>query len=274
MVISRNPDYLNALVDNGLTAVYLQFDGLSVETYMKIRGQDMGSVRMQCIDTIRKAGICCTLAVAVTRNVNDHELGDIVRFGVQNIDTVRAINFQSASRFNGRFDIEDAGDGYTLPELTHLVEQQTGIKPGGFRTDLLSHPHCNAMSLVYVIDGRLEPLFTYISQKNIERFLGPDKRQTILDLFMGREKFYRKYLFDPKTWKILVEAAAIFGKKPNFQSLKKARHILLFAKSFMEKSAQNSDRLHRCCYGIAGADGLYSFCAYNNFHRFAQSENK
>ena len=274
IVISQDPDYLNRLVESGLTAVYLQFDGLQTETYMKIRGRDMTRVRTASVDVIRKAGICCTLAVAVTRHVNDHELGDIVRFGVDNIDTVRAINFQSASRFNGRFDIEDPGDGFALPELTHLIEQQAGIKPGGFRTDLLSHPHCNAMSLVYAVDDRLEPLFTYISEQSIEKFLGPDKRQTILDLFLGREKFYRKYLFHPKTWKVLLQASAIFGRTPNFQSLKKARHILLFAKSFMEKSSQDTDRLHHCCYGIAGTDGVYSFCAYNNFHRFQQKRNK
>ena len=32
MIISANPDFLSALVDQGLTAVYLQFDGLRKQT--------------------------------------------------------------------------------------------------------------------------------------------------------------------------------------------------------------------------------------------------
>ena len=274
IVISHSPDYLLSLVDRGLTAVYLQFDGLSKDTYMKIRGQDMSEVRMRCIAAIGEAEICCTLAVAVTRNVNDHELGEIVRFGIKNIDTVRAINFQSATRFAGRFEVDTSGDGYKLADLIRLVEEQSGLAPGGFVTDLLGHSHCNAMSLVYVIDGRLEPLFKYISKSTREKFLGPDRRQTILDLFQGKEKFYKKHLFDPKTWKALMEAVAIFGKRPSFQSIMNSNHILLFAKSFMESSSMDVDRVNQCCYGIAGTKGVYSFCAYNNLHRFSRTSDK
>ncbi|MCP4343391.1 MAG: radical SAM protein [Desulfobulbaceae bacterium] len=252
IVVSQNTEYLVSLVGKGLTAVYLQFDGLSKETYRKIRGQDMSMVRMRCIAAIRKAKICCTLAVAVTRKINDHELGEIVRFGIKNIDTVRAINFQSAARFAGRFEVDTQGSGYRLSELTHLVEEQSGLAPGGIVSDVLGHSHCNAMSLVYVIDGRLEPLYTYISKSTRDKFLGPDRHQTILDLFQGKEKFYQKYFFDPKTWKALIEAVAIFGKRPSFQSIMNSKHILLFAKSFMESSALDVGRVNQCCYGIAG----------------------
>jgi uncharacterized radical SAM superfamily Fe-S cluster-containing enzyme len=270
IVISRNQGYLPSLVDKGLTAVYLQFDGLNKETYIKIRGQDMSEVRLRCIDAIRKAEICCTLAVAVTKNINDHELGEIVRFAIKNIDTVRAVNFQSATRFTGRFEVDPQASCYKLSDLTRLIEVQSGLAPGGFITDVLGHSHCNAMSLVYVIDGRLEPLFKYISKTSRDNFLGPDSRKTILDLFQGREKFYRKYLFHRKTWKALFEAIAIFGKHPTLQSVIKSDHILLFAKSFMESSTLDVERLNKFCYGIAVTDGVYSFCAYNNLHRFPE----
>ena len=130
------------------------------------------------------------------------------------------------------------------------------------------------MSLVYVIDGRLEPLFKYISESTREKFLGLDRRQTILDLFQGKQKFYQKHLFDPKTWKALIEAVAIFGKRPSFQSIMNSNHILLFAKSFMESSSMDVGRVKQCCYGIAGTKGVYSFCAYNNLHRFPRTGDK
>lgn len=268
VVISGNPKYLKTLVDHGLTAVYLQFDGLRKKTYEAIRGRDMGKVRMRSIEAIRAANICCTLAVAVTPGVNDQELGDIVEYAVSQIDTVRAVNFQSATRFAGRYDVQAGAQGYPLAELVGLIEAQCGFAKGGFVSDLFGHPRCNAMSLVYVVDGRLKPLFSYISPETRSNFMGREPRQILLDLFRGRDYFCRKYLINPRTWKFLSEAVDIFGTKHRLQSLLKARHILLFAKSFMDRQELDSERLRRCCYGIATDRGVFSFCAYNNLHRF------
>jgi uncharacterized radical SAM superfamily Fe-S cluster-containing enzyme len=269
IVISTSRDYLEELVDRGLTAVYLQFDGLSKKTYTTIRGQDMSRVRCRSVEAIRQAKICCTLAVAVTPGVNDGELGDIVSFGIANIDTVRAINFQSATPFAGRFEVGSQERSYRLDELVAMIETQCEMDQGGFVSDLFGHPQCNAMSLVYVVDGRLKPLFSYISPQTRRNFLGKDPRQILLDLFRGKDYFCRKYLISPRTWKFLAEAVDIFGTEHRLQSLLKARHILLFAKSFMDRSALDPSRLDKCCYGIATDKGIYSFCAYNNLHRFA-----
>lgn len=268
VVISANPDYLGTLVDHGLTAVYLQFDGVRKETYEAIRGRDMGEIRIASIEAIRAAKICCTLAVAVTPGVNDQELGEIVEYAVGQIDTVRAVNFQSATRFAGRYDVQAGEQAYSLAELIEMIETQCGFAKGGFVSDLFGHPRCNAMSLVYVVDGRLKPLFSYISPDTRRNFLGKEPRQILLDLFRGREYFCRKYLIKPHTWKFLAEAVDIFGTEHRLQSLLKARHILLFAKSFMDRPALDQERLHHCCYGIATDKGVYSFCAYNNLHRF------
>ncbi len=268
--ISREKDYLSSLVDCGLTAVYLQFDGLSRNTYLQLRGMDMSEIRSRSIAVTRQAGICCTLAVAVVRGVNDHELGDIVNFAIENIDTVRAINFQAAARFSGRFDIQDQRHGYGLTELTKLIEEQSNIAPGGFRTDILGHSQCNAMSLVYVIDGRLEPLFNHISEKTLSKFLGKNRREIIAELFGGKEKFARKHILNPNAWRALLEASAIFGSTRKLSEILKAQHILLFAKSFMEKKDLDESRINKCNYGIAATDGVFSFCAYNNLHRFSK----
>ncbi|NNK58401.1 MAG: radical SAM protein [Desulfofustis sp.] len=269
IVISTAQDYLDELVCRGLTAVYLQFDGLSEQTYKTIRGQDMSQVRHKSIAAIRRAKICCTLAVAVTRGVNDGELGDIVRFGIANIDTVRAINFQSATPFAGRYEVSSRERSYSLDELVAQIEAQCEMDEGGFVSDLFGHPQCNTMSLVYVVDGRLKPLFSHISPQTRHNFIGRNPRQILLDLFRGKEYFCRKYLISPRTWKFLAEAVDIFGTEHRLQSLLKARHILLFAKSFMDRPTLDPSRLNKCCYGIATDKGVYSFCAYNNLHRFA-----
>ncbi len=270
--ISHEPDYLPTLVECGLTAVYLQFDGLSKDTYLQIRGKDMSEIRHRSIAAIRQANICCTLAVAVVRGVNDHELGDIVNFAISHIDTVRAINFQSAARFTGRFEIQDHRNGYDLNELTHIIEKQCNIEPGGFRSDILGHAKCNAMSLIYLIDDRLEPLFNHISEKTLRQFLGNNSHEIIADLFSGKERFAKKHVLNPNAWKALLEASAIFGKSRKLSAILKARHILLFAKSFMEKNDLDESRIAKCNYAIATTNGVYPFCAYNNLHRFTKEQ--
>jgi uncharacterized radical SAM superfamily Fe-S cluster-containing enzyme len=254
-----------------LTAVYLQFDGLRKETYVTIRGQDMTEVRQRSIEASRRAGLCVTLAVAVARGVNDDELGDVVRFGIENIDTVRAINFQSATRFTGRFAVEQ-NEGYSLPQILRLIEVQTGIPADSFRSEHMGHPLCNAMSFIFIVDGRIEPLFKYISREDVLQFLGDDRREKVLGLFAGKRQFFSCYLSNPGARKLIAKAASIFGYNP--LNVVKSKHILLFAKSFMERDGLDPGRVARCCYGITDTEGVYSFCAFNNLYRFPQRERQ
>ncbi len=45
--ISKDPEMLHKLKAEGLTAVYLQFDGLKKDTYISIRGEDLTEVRQK-----------------------------------------------------------------------------------------------------------------------------------------------------------------------------------------------------------------------------------
>lgn len=264
---SQRPELLRELARAGLTAVYLQFDGLRAATYRTIRGQDMTEVRARSIAAARAAGLCVTLAVAVTRGVNDDELGDVVRFAIDNIDTVRAINFQSATRFTGRFDVPGSGQdaGYSLPGILQLLEAQAGVPADSFRSEHMGHPLCNAMSFVFVVDGRLEPLFKYVTREDLLAFLGDDSRDTVLGLFAGKRAFFTRYLCNPDAWRLIAKAAPIFRKPLD---VLRTKHLLLFAKSFMERDGLDAERVARCCYGITDQAGVYSFCAFNNLHRF------
>jgi uncharacterized radical SAM superfamily Fe-S cluster-containing enzyme len=265
--ISQQPELLQELRLKGLKAVYLQFDGLKKEIYLNIRGQDMTEVRHKAIEAARQAGLCCTLAVTVARGINDSEISEVVRFGISNIDTVRAIDFHSATRFSGRFNLGKEKRSYGLPALIRLIESQTGIPAGSFRSEHLGHPLCNAMSPVFVVNGRLEPLFNYISRKDMMDFLGVCRREKVLDLFNGKREFFFRHLSSPGAWKFIAKAQRIFGSNP--LNVVRTEHILLFAKGFMERDELSRERVRRCCYGIATEKGVFSFCAFNNLYRFS-----
>jgi len=265
--IGKDLAFLNELKARGLTAVYLQFDGLKKETTLKIRGRDMTEFRHKAVSAIREAGLCCTLAVVVTRGVNEGEIGDVVRYGVENIDVVRAINFQSAARFTGRFSLNDHYEGYVLHDLLKLIEAETGIAADTFRSEHIGHPDCNAMSPVFMVNGKLESLFKYISKEDSLAFFGKEPRDKILATFAGKKEFFFRHLFNPNAWKLIAKAAPIFGSNP--YNMLRTDHLLLFAKSFMETDSLDPQRIGQCCYAITAERGVFSFCAYNNLHRFS-----
>ncbi len=268
LVISKSPSFLNRCKNAGLTAVYLQFDGLKSETTRRIRGRDMTRTRQLAVAAIRDVGLCCTLAVVVTRGINESEIGQIVNFSLANLDVVRAINFQSAARFTGRFGIGENYQGYSLEELLALIEAEIGVPAETFYSEHLGNPSCNAMSPVFIVDGKLEPLFKYIDRKDLIGFLGENRRDILLATFAGKKKFFFRHLLNPGAWKLFAKAAPIFGNNP--YNMLKRNHLLLFAKSFMEKESLDPQRMRECCYAITGEAGIFSFCAYNNLHRFTE----
>jgi uncharacterized radical SAM superfamily Fe-S cluster-containing enzyme len=264
--ISQNPALLKELKQRGLTSVYLQFDGLKKNSSLEIRGRDMRNVRYGAVEAMREAGLCCTLAMAVTRGVNEEEIGDVVRFGIENIDTVRAINFQSATRFPGRFHVNGHNGGYDLPDLLKTIERESGVPADTFLSEHMGHPSCNAMSYLFLVDGKVEPLFKYIGKEDILAFLGPRRREKVLDLFQGKKAFFSRHLTGATARNLIRKAAPIFGYNP--LNVLRTENILLFAKAFMEREALDQKRVRECCYGISTSDGVYSFCAYNNLYRF------
>jgi uncharacterized radical SAM superfamily Fe-S cluster-containing enzyme len=112
--LATEDGYAQELADAGATAIYLQFDGLRSETYESIRGVDLTDEKQAAIVACREADLPVVLVPTVVPDVNDGEMGDIVRFAVDNRDVVRSVNFQPVAHFgryaknDGRFAIDDA----------------------------------------------------------------------------------------------------------------------------------------------------------------------
>jgi hypothetical protein len=94
----------------------------------------------------------------------------------------------------------------------------------------------------------------------------------VLATFAGKRDFFYRHLLNPKAWKMLAKARPIFGSNP-FNVLR-SKHLLLFAKAFMEKDHLDAQRMDHCCYAITAAEGIFSFCAYNNLYRFGGANQR
>ncbi|MFN2384998.1 MAG: radical SAM protein [Thermoanaerobaculia bacterium] len=127
---AQEEEFAKAAADAGLRFAYLQFDGVGNENNQHRKVGNLYDVKLRAIENLHKHGVDVTLVVTIVNGINDHQVGEIIRFGLANIDKVTAVAFQPVS-FTGRDeDIDDETrqkQRYTLSHLAHDVKAQAGI---------------------------------------------------------------------------------------------------------------------------------------------------
>jgi uncharacterized radical SAM superfamily Fe-S cluster-containing enzyme len=118
--LALNPELAKRLRVAGVSNLYMSFDGVNPKTNPKNHWE-----APYAIDSCRKAGIGVVLVPTVIKSVNDHELGEIIRFGHRNIDVVRAVNFQPVSLTGRLTTAERSRLRITIPDCIQRIEEQT-----------------------------------------------------------------------------------------------------------------------------------------------------
>jgi uncharacterized radical SAM superfamily Fe-S cluster-containing enzyme len=291
--IAQSVEYAKGLKDAGVSTIYLQFDGLTPDVYKFIRGVDLLDIKMKAIENLRQAGIhSVVLVVTLVKGVNDHQLGDIVRFATKNFDIIRCINVQPVSLCGRLPQQEREKMRITIPDFMRLVEEQTNgdIKTSDFYpvptvvpvskavgamqnkryVEFTAHPHCGMATYLFVKDGKVTPITRYA---NVEKLSASIKKvydasvkegKTIKkrSLFMPLLKnvnlgFIRKYI-----WQVMAE-----GSYEALGDLQR-ESILLSSMHFMDPYNFDLERVQRCVIHYAVPDGrIIPFCTMNSIHR-------
>ncbi|MBR5262042.1 MAG: radical SAM protein, partial [Oscillospiraceae bacterium] len=157
--LAEDEGYVKALADAGLSFVFMQFDGISDDVYMALRGKELFETKRRAIETCGKYGLGVTLVPTVVRGVNEHQLGDIIRFGAELSPVVRGAHFQPVSYF-GRYPTQpDDDERYTLDELIEALGTQAGISEENIAPSRCDHPGCGLhASFAVMPDRSLMPL--------------------------------------------------------------------------------------------------------------------
>jgi 7,8-dihydro-6-hydroxymethylpterin dimethyltransferase len=137
--------------------VYLQFDSFEAAALKELRGVDLRAIREQAIAHLNEFNISTTLVVTLKKGLNDHEIGKIVDYALQQ-KCVRGVTFQPiqvAGRLEG---FDPKRDRYTLTEVRRsILEQCSHFKP----QDILPvpcHPDSLAMAYALKVKGQVIPL--------------------------------------------------------------------------------------------------------------------
>jgi len=137
--------------------IYLQFDGFKKSTYEDIRGKDYLAMKKKAIQNLAKYKIPITLVATIKKDVNDDEVGDIVKFGMET-KYIRGVNFQPIAFF-GRLSGIDPINRVTLSGILTRIEKQTKgmLKKSDF-VPLPCHPDKIALTYLFKEKGKFVPI--------------------------------------------------------------------------------------------------------------------
>lgn len=137
--------------------IYLQFDSFEAAALQELRGADLRDIREKAIANLNEFNISTTLVVTVKKGLNDHEIGKVIEYALQQ-SCVRGVTFQpiqAAGRLEG---FHSQRDRYTLTEVRRSILQQSPyFKP----EDILPvpcHPDSLAMAYALKVKGKVIPL--------------------------------------------------------------------------------------------------------------------
>jgi hypothetical protein len=127
---AQDAGFARQAAEAGLRIAYLQFDGVGEEANAHRKVPNLFETKLRAIENLYRAGIDVVLVVTVVRTVNDHQVGRVVKFAVENADKLSFVSFQPVS-FTGRDeDIDEERrqrQRYTLSHLVDDVHRQTGV---------------------------------------------------------------------------------------------------------------------------------------------------
>lgn len=303
IMIGSSLEFAQKCKENGLSTLYLQFDGVTDDVYRKTRGEPLFEKKMQCIENCRKAGMKIVFVPTIVKGINDHQLGDILRVAIENVDTVSGISFQpvaftgriakaelEAKRFTqadlakelakqtGMFDTYN--DWFPLSAVTPFSKLMAALRGEGVPT-ISAHPHCSMGTYMFVdekskkavpvtqfidIPGMLQEIEA-LAQKTEKSFF---KYYHGIKAWMTLQKFFKPELAPPGlTWqKFLDTLQGMTNKKLGRDGMDGTftyRTLLVAGMHFMDHYNYDIERVKRCVIHYAAPNGkLYPFCTYNS----------
>jgi uncharacterized radical SAM superfamily Fe-S cluster-containing enzyme len=296
------PEFAERSHEAGLHTIYLQFDGVTDDIYLRTRGRPLLEIKLRAIENIRKAGMKICFVPTIVRGVNDHQVGDIVRLAIDKIDCVSAISFQPVS-FTGRINRRELEEKrYTMSDLAHDVHRQTGICDpyedwfplacvtpfsklvsalrGELTTHLSCHPHCSLGTYLFVgADKKAVPVTRFIDvgamlrdMDVLSRKAGQVHRKLYSQISAWnslRRHFHENRAPEGLTFaKFLETLQGLMDKRYGRGEAEKQgftfKTLMVAGMHFMDHYNYDIERVKRCVIHYAAPNGrIYPFCAYN-----------
>jgi uncharacterized radical SAM superfamily Fe-S cluster-containing enzyme len=292
-------DFARKAKEAGLHTAYLQFDGVTNDIFKKTTGKPLFETKVKAIENCREVGIMVILVPTIVRTVNDHQVGDILKFALENGDVIRGISYQPVA-FTGRISTKKRLEQrYTMPDVAIDIDKQTGILnaqndwypicftspfsklyialKGQDNINMTCHPHCSLAT--YLLYRQEDPVNSAIPITQVVDVEGMFK--AIDELASKTEKakikafskiktfnYIRKYFKSenaPKGLtftKFLNSLQGLVDK--NLRGETEWIAFLVAGMHFMDVYNYDINRVRRCVIHYSTPSGqVFPFCTYN-----------
>jgi hypothetical protein len=306
-----DPGYARLCEDSGLHTLYLQFDGMNDDVYLKMRGQRLLDKKISAVRSIEKTNMRLVLVPTVMGGVNVDQLGPIFQFALEHSKFVTGISVQPAAHV-GRIEVANGhAEPFNLAAMARAFGEQTGLTrfpDDWFPLNSLSllcraiervrretsHPpvsdaHCSIGTFFYVDDNN-KP-FCLNSFFDLGRFL----RGTAEITPYAKQGFFERRASKIRQFAQLSQCLDMRKAPPKltFQRLLRSldawedknegrsegwthrgfNGIFVAGMHFMDAHSYNLRRLRRCIIQYVATDGqLIPFCSYNAGARLREAE--
>lgn len=265
--IAQDPDFVARLASYApRLEVYLQFDSLSDEALLDLRGARLARIRRQALEALEKVGLSTTLVAVVKRGVNDHEVADIVRHALT-WSCVRGVTFQP---------VQDAGrnDGFDAAENRVILTQirREVARSGVFGAEDMIPLPCNPDQICIgygLRDGaRVTPITALLPRElilegpnTISYEAYPELRARILDLLSLATA-------QANTEEKLASLLCCLPQAMVPQELSYANSFRVVILQFLDRYNFDLGTVKRSCvHFVTEAGEIIPFDTYNSFYR-------
>ncbi len=269
--------------------IYLQFDGFEASTNQILRGKaNLIEDKLQALDRLIDLDIRVVLVAAIERDVNVHEIGPIVEFGLRH-PAVFGVNFQPAFRAQ-RHIPADPLTRLTIPDVLKALEQQTDglLKLSDFVPVPCCMPVCNFVTYALLDGDNVTPLPRLV---DIAQYLDYFKNRTLPglnnDILQALERLWSSSAaIGSERTAADVERTLAGQDLPTNNPTRSdarchacqsglplsahahrdlARHVFMInTRDFMDPWTFNVKNVMKCCVEFLLPDGrMIPFCAYN-----------
>ncbi len=137
--------------------IYLQFDSFEREALVTLRGVDLRAVRTKALERLNAHGISTTLVVTLKKGLNDHEIGKVIDFAIEQ-PCVRGVTFQPIQDAGRAESYDPSTDRLTLTEVRRKILEQTKVFRAEDVIPVPCHPDALAMAYALKLAGKVTPL--------------------------------------------------------------------------------------------------------------------
>jgi 7,8-dihydro-6-hydroxymethylpterin dimethyltransferase len=252
--------------------IYLQWDSFDEGALRKLRGADLLDIRLKAMEHLNKYNLSTTLVVTLQRGVNNHEIGKIINYALEQ-PCVRGVTFQPTQVAGRNEKFNAATERYTLTEVRQDILDQADIFTGDDLVPVPCNPDALVMGYALKLAGEVIPLTRYINPAD----LLDNSRNTIV--YEQDERLHKHVLKMFSTANSVDEITGDvnellcclpFVKAPNLSYDNLFRVIIM---NFIDAYNFDVRAIKKSCVHIVHNDKIIPFETMNLFYRNGKEKN-